>query len=82
MALTYLPMLLQQDVNKLYPDILNHDIIPPPHWNGRVSHTFFLKRRGWFVASTDFGWDKVLDYLEFNWDKYWLVKDWTNVKLR
>ncbi len=82
MALTYLPMLLQQDVNKLYPDILNFDITPPPHWNGRVSHTFFLKRRWWFLQNVDFGWDKLLDYMEFNWNKYWLVKDWTDIKLR
>ena len=75
MDLTYLPMLLQQDVNKLYPDIKNHDIIPPPHWNWRVSHTFFLKSRWWLNLSIDFWGDEVIDYLEYDWNKYWLIKD-------
>ena len=79
--MAYLPMLLQQDVNKLYPDILNHDIYPPPQWPGRVSHTFFLKRRPGLNEQIDFGWDKVLDYLQFNGSEYWLVKDSTNIKV-
>lgn len=78
--MTYLSMLLQQDVNKLYPDILNHEISPPPHRPGRVSHTFFLKRRPGFNTQIDFTWDKVLDYLQFNWDEYWLVKNWTDLE--
>lgn len=82
MALTYLPMLLQQDVNKIYPEIKDFDIVPPPHWQGRVSHTFFLKRRGWLNLSVDFGGDKVIDYLEYEWARYWLVKDWTSIKVR
>lgn len=82
MELTYLPMLLQQDVNKLYPDIKDHDIIPPPHWNWRVSHTFFLKSRWGLNLSVDFGGDKVIDYLEYNGDKYWLIQDWTDLILR
>jgi len=81
MEITYLPMLLQQDANKLYPDIANFDIVPPPHRPWRVSHTFFLKRRGWFAEYEDFWWDKVIDYLEFWWSKYWLVKSWTDLKL-
>jgi len=79
--MAYLSMLLQQDVNKLYPDILNHDITPPPQWPGRVSHSFFLKRRPWFNTQIDFWWDKVIDYLQFNWSEYWLVKDWVNIKV-
>lgn len=79
--MAYLPMLLQQDVNKLYPDILNHDIYPPPQWPGRVSHTFFLKRRPGLNEQIDFGWDKVIDYLQFNGSEYWLVKDSTNIKI-
>ncbi len=79
--MAYLSMLLQQDVNKLYPDILNHEISPPPQWPGRVPHSFFLKRRPWINQQISFGWFKVLDYLRFNWHEYWLVKDWTNLKL-
>lgn len=79
--MSYLSMLLQQDVNKLYPDILNHDITPPPQRPWRVSHSFFLKRRPWFNEQIDWGWDKVIDYLRFNGSEYWLVKDWVNIKI-
>lgn len=79
--MAYLSMLLQQDVNKLYPDILNHEISPPPHWPGRVSHTFFLKRRPGLNQQIGFGWDKVLDYLQYWGNEYWLVKDSTNIKI-
>lgn len=77
-----LSLLLQQDANKFFPDMRDFEVSYPPHWNGRVSHTFFLKKRKWLRELVDFWWDEVLDYMEFNWDKYALIKDWTNVKLK
>lgn len=74
-------MLLSQDVNKLYPDILNHEISAPPQWKGRVSHSFFLKRRPGLNTQVNFWGNDVIDYLQYEWFEYWLVKSWSNIKL-
>ena len=79
--MAYLPMLLSQDSNKLYPDILNFDIIPPPQWPGRVSHSFFLKKRAAINIQKNFWWTEVLDYMRLWWSEYWIIKDWTNIKV-
>lgn len=49
-----LPMLLQQEANKLYPDIKNCDITHPPMYPGRVSHNFLLKKRSGIGLNVDF----------------------------
>ena len=78
----YLPLLLQQDANKMYPNILNCAPTNPPQWPWRVSHTFFLNRRKGIRAHTDFWWDEVLDYIQYEWNEYWLVRDWWTLLLR
>lgn len=85
----YLPLILQQDANKLYPDIINCQVKSPPHWSGKVSHTFFLTKRNWFNSSIDLSqtitnetkWLTVtlvdpiiLDAIEFNDNWYYIVK--------
>lgn len=77
----YLPLLLQQEANKLYPNILNCAPTNPPHWPGRVSHSFFLKHRKGIGLDIDFWWDEVLDYIKYEWADLALVRDGTDLKL-
>lgn len=77
-----LPMLLQQEANKLYPDIKNCDITHPPMYPGRVSHNFLLKKRSGIGLNVDFWGDDVLDFIKFESNDYAIVKDSTNIKIK
>lgn len=92
----YLPLLLQQDTNKLYPDIINCAIKAPPHWNGKVVHTFFLEKRLWLWSVIDiktnfYKWGTqiqcedpvILDAIEFNSKWYYILKykEWQSIKV-
>ena len=68
------PLLFQQELNTFYKDILNCEIIHPSYWAGRVPETFFLRRRKWIDVYQDWGWDEVLDYINFEWSEYAIVR--------
>lgn len=68
------PLLFQQELNTFYKDILNCEITHPPYWAGRVPETFFLRRRKWIDAYEDWGGDEMLDYINFGWQEYAIVK--------
>ena len=68
------PLIFQQELNTFYKDILNCEITHPPYWAGRVPETFFLRRRKWIDAYQDWGGDEILDYINFGWQEYAIVK--------
>ena len=68
------PLLFQQQLNTFYKDILNCEITHPPYWAGRVPETFFLRRRKWIDEYEDWGGDEVLDYINFEWNEYAIVR--------
>ena len=68
------PLIFQQELNTFYKDILNCEITHPPYWAGRVPETFFLRRRKWIDAYEDWGGDEMLDYINFGWQEYAIVK--------
>ena len=68
------PLLFQQELNTFYKDILNCEITHPPYWAGRVPETFFLRRRKWIDEYEDWGWDEVLDYINFEQSEYAIVR--------
>lgn len=45
MVATQLPLFLAGDFNKSFTDIVNSVIAGPPHYNWRVPHNFFVKKR-------------------------------------
>jgi hypothetical protein len=70
-------MLLQEDVNKFYTSIINCEIIKPPHYEGRVPQTFFLRKRDGIEQYTEMPnimW-RVLDYIVFKGVQYILTYD-------
>lgn len=77
----YLPLLLQQEFNKYYTDIVNCDITHPPYYTWRVPHTFFLRKRWGFSSYYNYALN-VEDFIVFNWVEYWLVKSWANLLLK
>ena len=68
------PLLFQQELNTFYKDILNCEITHPPYWAGRVPETFFLRRRKWIDEYEDWWGDEVLDYINFEWSEYAIVR--------
>ena len=68
------PLLFQQELNTFYKDILNCEITHPSYWAGRVPETFFLRKRKWIDIYQDWGWDEVLDYIQFDWKEYAIVR--------
>ncbi len=76
-----IPFLLQQEFNKLYPDIVNSEIIPPPYYSGRVPQNFFLRKRWWLEELYDFWLDEIFDIEEIWVYIYWIGRDWTDVKV-
>lgn len=68
------PLIFQQELNTFYKDILNCEITHPPYWAGRVPETFFLRRRKWIDEYEDWGWDEVLDYINFEDNEYAIVR--------
>ena len=68
------PLIFQQELNTFYKDILNCEITHPPYWAGRVPETFFLRRRKWIDEYEDWGGDEVLDYINFEWSEYAIVR--------
>jgi hypothetical protein len=64
---------LTQDFNKLYTDVLNCDIVPPPFYTGRVPQTFVFKKRGAFVADdTAQTFDTIYDIYEEGINTYYI----------
>lgn len=76
------PLLFQQELNTFYKDILNCEITHPPYWAGRVPETFFLRRRKWIDLYEDWGWDEILDYINFWWDEYAIVRHDNDIKIK
>lgn len=76
------PLLFQQELNTFYKDILNCEITHPPYWAGRVPETFFLRRRKWIDAYEDWGWDEMLDYINFGWQEYAIVKHDNYIRIK
>lgn len=68
------PLIFQQELNTFYKDILNCEITHPSYWAGRVPETFFLRRRKWIDTYEDWGGDEVLDYINFEWSEYAIVR--------
>lgn len=74
---------LVQDFNKLYSDILNCDIVPPPFYLGRVPQSFFLKKRGAFVAVEGAEvFDEIFDIYEIGNDVYYIGKIGTDLLVK
>jgi len=73
---------LWQDFNKIYADVVNSSIIPPPHYSWRVPHTFFFTKRWGF---SEFAWTQtfheIYDIVETGADIYYLWRIWTEVKV-
>ena len=78
------PLLFQQELNTFYKDILNCEITHPPYWAGRIPETFFLRKRKWIDAYKDWWGDEVLDYINFDWAEYAIIKNknWTDEKIQ
>ena len=76
------PLLFQQELNSFYKDILNCEITFPPYWAGRIPETFFLRRRKWIDLYQDWWWDEVLDYINFEWEEYAIVRHDDNIKVK
>lgn len=68
------PLLFQSQLNQHYKDILNCEITHPSYRAGKVPETFFLKRRRGIEAYHDWGGDDVLDYINFDWEEYAIVR--------
>jgi hypothetical protein len=68
----------QKQFNPLYKDVLDVDIYPIVHDDGRHPNTFLFKTRGSFVEDETITvpWT-ILSSL----DGYYLTKDWANIKL-
>ena len=76
------PLLFQQQLNQYYKDILNCEIVHPAYWNWKVPETFFLRKRKWIDIYEDWGWDEVIDYIEFDWEEYAIVKQDSNIQIK
>lgn len=78
------PLLFQQELNTFYKDILNCEITHPPYWAGRIPETFFLRKRKWIDSYKDWGWDEVLDYINFDGSEYAIVRNiyWSDDKIQ
>jgi len=76
------PLLFQQELNTFYKDILNCEITHPPYRAGRVPETFFLRRRKGIDIYEDWGWDEVLDYINFEWNEYAIVRHDDKIKIK
>ena len=68
------PLLFQSQLNQHYKDILNCEITHPSYRAGKVPETFFLKRRKGIEAYHDWGGDDILDYINFDWEEYAIVR--------
>lgn len=79
MALEYSSYPLGQDFNKLYSDIVNCKIVPPPYFQGDVPHSFFLTKRDGFAkkySGTNFdamGFSEIYDIEEYGTDYLYLI---------
>lgn len=82
MEITNTPLIFQQELNTFYKDILNCEIVAPTYWAGKIPETFFLRKRKWIDAYQDWGWDEVLDYINFGWDEYAMIKSGTHIKVK
>lgn len=76
------PLLFQQELNTFYKDILNCEITHPPYWAGRVPETFFLRKRKGIDIYQDWGGDEVLDYINFEWNEYAIVRHDDKIKIK
>ena len=78
------PLLFQQELNTFYKDILNCEITHPPYWAGRIPETFFLRKRKWIDSYKDWWGDEVLDYINFDWAEYAIVRNiyWSDDKIQ
>lgn len=68
------PLLFQSQLNQHYKDILNCEITHPSYRAGKVPETFFLRRRKGIEAYHDWGGDDILDYINFDWEEYAIVR--------
>lgn len=75
-------LLFQQELNTYYKDILNCEITHPDYWAWKVPETFFLRKRKWIDVYHDWWWDEVLDYIEFDWEEYAIVKQWNYIQIK
>ena len=66
---------LKWDVNKIYTDLINVDVVKPPYsWYPRNT-SFFLQTRLWYIA-----YDKIQEYIEDN-TSWWLNFKVTDVEI-
>lgn len=69
--LEYTTYPLWPDFNKLYTDVINCKIVPPPYYQGFVPHSFFLDKRDWFwqiyskEKFREIGYEEIFDIEEF-----------------
>lgn len=80
---------LGQDFNKLYSDIVNCKIVPPPYFQWEVPHTFFLNKRDGFakkysgVNFNALGFTEIYDIEEYGSDYLYLIwKIWSNIHVK
>lgn len=80
---------LGQDFNKLYSDIVNCKIVPPPYFQWEVPHTFFLNKRDAFAKK--YSWvnfnamwfSEIYDIEEYGSDFLYLIwKVWTKIHVK
>ena len=69
MTATQIPLFLAWDFNKSFTDIVNSVISWPPHYNGRVPHNFFIKKRTGLFASLIPLVDEIFDtrFVDGDW---------------
>jgi hypothetical protein len=70
MVATQLPLFLAWDFNKSFTDIVNSVIAGPPHYNGRVPHNFFIKKRTGLFPTLIPLVDEIFDTRFVDWDWY------------
>ena len=70
---------LGQDFNKLYSDIVNCKIVPPPYFQWEVPHTFFLNKRDGFAKKYEganfnaIGFTEIYDIEEYGTDYLYMI---------
>lgn len=77
-----IPLLFGEDLNSVYKDILNCEIVKKPFRDWRTPDWFFLKKRWWLTVHLDWGWDYVIDYSTFDNAEYAIVKNWDNIEIK
>ena len=77
-----IPLLFGEDLNSVYKDILNCEIVKKPFRDWRTPDGFFLKKRWWVTLHLDWGWDYVIDYSTFDNAEYAIVRNGDNIEIK